>query len=243
MQIVYSQKILDLYHAGLSKVEIIKLTKISKTSVYRILAKNGFGKTKDTSLSATLEKQILNLYRLGFGSRLICDRLNIKKTRKNIIYKVLAKYDVDVRPQGGSSSIKPLIPKIVDLYEQGMGCKVIAKTLGISKSTATKYIKKYCKVRSKKRPSVRPKRERDKLFLAEIDYFNRVAYCEWRDSDKRISLEDFKQSAYVSALRAAELWTQKATFRTYAVKCINFGFLKLYKQNPKMMELENWYRE
>lgn len=231
-----SKTILELYKAGFSKVEIIEKTKISKTSVYRILKNNGFGQTKNSPLSTLEELEILNLYYSGLGSTLICDRLNIKRSRANIVYKVLAKYNVKVRR--ASSPLYTLIPRIIDLYSTGMGCSTIALNLGISKSSATKYIKKYCKIRPRKRPSIRSRRERDKLFLTEIDYFNRVAYCEWRDSDKRIPLEDFKQTAYITGLRASELWSGRSTFRTYAVKCINFQFLKLYRQNPKLAEFE-----
>lgn len=180
------------------------------------------------------------MYASGIGAKLICDRLGIERTRSNIVYKVLAKKGIDTRKKP-ISPLLFLIPKIVDLYQQGLGCTTIATTLEISKSAATKYIAKYCNVRPKKHLPIRSRRERDRLFMSELDYFNRVAFCEWKSSDKRISFEDFKQSAYESGLRAAELWAEKATYRTYAVKCIKFGFLKLYKDNPLHYQEEERY--
>ena len=230
------KKIIYLYQSGNSPSNIVKQTKISKTSVYRILAKQGFGRDK-TQLSNKTKDKIISLYLSGIGARSICDRVGLDRNRKNVVYKILKEKGIEIRKKT-VSPLKAIIPKIQNLYQEGYGCTTISKKLKISKSTATKYIQKHCNVRPQKKPTIRCTRERDRLFLSELDYFNRVAYCAWYVSDRRIPLEDFKQSAYASAIRAAELWLGKATYRTYAVKCINFGFLKLYKENPVHLSID-----
>ncbi len=228
--------ILKLFSEGVEPMEIARQTGIGKSSVYRALKFFGFGLTESSKLTPEMERFVIEQYQSGAGCIRICDRLKIPRTRKNLIYGVLKRNNVACRGKIISPFLG-LVDEITSLYNQGYSSTAIAETLNISRSTAKKFIRQNCKVRSRIFPAVRNRKERDELFLKEIDLFNAVAYLEWKDSDKRIPLDDFKQSAYCSALRAAEIWEGRASYRTYACKCIRYGFIALYRQHKKIARL------
>ena len=231
--------ILKLFADGVPPMAIAKQTGIGKSSVYRALKFFGIGLTEITKVTPEMEQFIIELYQSGVGCIKICDKLKIPRTRKNLVYRVLERNNVACRGKIISPFLG-LVDEIISLYNEGYSSTVIAEMLDISRSTAKKFIRQNCQVRSRIFPAVRNRKERDRLFLEEMDCFNAVAYLEWRSSDKRIPLDDFKQSAYCSALRAAEIWEGRASYRTYACKCIRYGFLALYRQHKKIGRLGTW---
>lgn len=237
-------RVVELFHLGTKVSDISKETGIAAATIYRYLKKNNLQVRSYRRAPTEHTDEIIHLYRCGIGARIICRHFGLSDNRRLAIYNIIRANDVEVRAKN-SPLDKDVVGEIKRLYEEGMSGGAISRELNIPLSTTKKYIRKQCDVRTRRRKSIRNKRERDLLFMEQYEFFEKLAIRQWRKTSYlKIPLEEFKQIAFLSGLRAAELWdsNKKASFKTYAKVWVIMAFKKLYSQNKRTERFnDNWF--
>lgn len=87
-----------------------------------------------------LLEDVRELYDAGLSQRQIADRLGVSKTvAASRIDKLLARGDI--KPRDNIFRKRDIVPKVYELYNQGLPTLTIANRLGICSTTAHRYIK------------------------------------------------------------------------------------------------------
>lgn len=223
------QQIVEMKASGIGVPEICKTLAIGKSTVYRILKELAPESTRpyETASLDDKKEEILDLCAQGYGARRIKKILDLRCSADSI-WKFLQRFGVN---QGRRKPSLRFQDDAIALYQSGHGCVTISRNLGLSKfATLSLLHEAHINLRPKRKPSVRDRRERDKLFLAHQNNFDRIAHqAAGRYLHLGITFEDFRQEIYVAALRAAELWRADgvATFRTYASRWAEFAVIGL----------------
>jgi len=213
------ESVFDLKVSGVAVPQICEQLNLGKSTVYRILGefdpKAEYRQKVNTDL-ATHASEVIELYKAGVGSPTIAQKF---RCNPDTVINLLRNNGVEIRPMGGFSPAVKYSIEIIDLYKSGLGSVSISRKLNIHDRAVLKVLRRNgVKIRPLKHPSVRSRSERDRLFLKhKIDIESRARWYSYRFRDLNLSLDEFKQFAYVEALRAAELWADdgRGTFRTY----------------------------
>ena len=138
------EKILKLYNSKVGTEEIAKALNISLPTMYRYIRElREEGKFKGIKKKEERKEKTLELYNQGIEVKEIAKRLNVTVETINTYIKELEEEGrVEKRKTLRKTSKKEENKeKILELYNQGLEIKEIAKRLNISDTTIYKYIK------------------------------------------------------------------------------------------------------
>ncbi len=128
-------KIIELCNSGMCIRHIAKELNLSDGPVKRVLKENGLTAVNGngTAISEEEEKQIADAYARGMKARDIMSRFSIPES---LLYKILKAYGITPKKQKN----KEYAPKIIEMYNSGVGRYTIAKEFGVSVGVVAKII-------------------------------------------------------------------------------------------------------
>ena len=128
-------KIIELCNSGMCIRHIAKELNLSDSPVERVLKENGLKAVigNKTVVSEEEERQIADAYVQGMKARDIMSRFSIPES---LLYKILKAYGITPKKQKN----KEYAPKIIEMYNSGVGRYTIAKEFGVSVGVVAKII-------------------------------------------------------------------------------------------------------
>ena len=128
-------KIIELCNSGICIRHIAKELNLSDGPVKRVLKENGLTAVvgNKATISEEEESQVVDAYAQGTKARDIMSRFSIPES---LLYKILKAHGITLKKQRNQE----YSPKIIEMYNSGMGRYTIAKEFGVSVGVVAKII-------------------------------------------------------------------------------------------------------